>query len=128
VAYYRAGDKDIGKGRRLFNFIVPMYPTKWLTFRTVSKYREEMETNGTGTAVAVSILDVKGPSVWIGDETPDPLEHWCFTHYLIDGHHKLQAAYEAGRSLRLLSFIALSQGVAERPQVEEALRMLTESE
>ena len=83
-----------------------------------------MEANGAGTAVAISILDVKGPTTWVGEQDPDPVEHWCFTHYLLDGHHKLHAAHEAGRSLRLLSFIALAQGVAERPQVDEALGML----
>jgi hypothetical protein len=38
------------------------------------------------------------PLIADGDETPDPVEHWCFTRYLIDGHHKLHSASEAGKS------------------------------
>jgi hypothetical protein len=121
VPYYRAGSLRIGERRHLFNFVVPMYPTKWLTFRTVAEYMREMETRGTGTAVTLSLLDVKAPTDWEGEEHPDPDEHWLFTHYLIDGHHKLHAAAEKNKPLRLLSFVALSQGVSTPDQAQEAL-------
>jgi hypothetical protein len=121
VPYYRAGDCDLGQGRHLFNFVVPMYPAKWLTFQTVSAYMQELETRGSGTAVALSLLDVKGPADWNGHDTPDPVEHWLCTHYLIDGHHKLHAAAETGKPLRLLSFLALAQGVSSAEQVREAV-------
>jgi hypothetical protein len=124
VPYFRAGEKDMGDRRKLFNFVVPMYPTKWLTFRTVSDYMKEQERKGSGTAVAISVLDVKGPCDWVGEEPRGPLEHWCLTHYLLDGHHKLHAAHLSGRPLRLLTFVALSQGVSTREQVEEGLRLL----
>jgi hypothetical protein len=126
VPYLRTGEKDMGDRRKLFNFIVPMYPTKWLTFKTISDYMKEQETRGTGTAVAISVLDVKGPSDWVGDEPRGPLEHWCLTHYLLDGHHKLHAAHLSGKPLRLLTFVALSQGVSTREQVEEVLRLLSD--
>jgi hypothetical protein len=125
VPYFRAGEKDLGDGRKLFNFVVPMYPTKWLTFRTVSDYRREHETRGSGTAVAIAILDVKGPADWVDEEPRDPLEHWCLTHYLLDGHHKLHAAHQAGIPLRLLTFVALSQGVSTREQADEVLGLLS---
>jgi hypothetical protein len=125
TSYYRAGDKDLGEGRKLLNFIVPMYPTKWLTLKSVSEYMKNQETKGTGTALAIALLDIKGPADWDGDQTPDPVEHWCLTHYLLDGHHKLHAAYKAGKPLRLLTFVALSQSVSTRQQVEEALRHLS---
>ena len=124
VPYYRAGDLRIGERRHLFNFVVPMYPTKWLTFRTLAEYRREMETRGTGTAVTLSLLDVKAPAVWEGEEDPDPDEHWLFTHYLIDGHHKLHAAAEKSKPLTLLSFVALSQGVSTPDQAQEAVSFM----
>ncbi len=40
VPYFRVGDQDIGKDARLFNLVVPMFPTKWLTMTTASKYME----------------------------------------------------------------------------------------
>jgi hypothetical protein len=125
VPYYRAGDWEMGKRRTLFSFIVPMYPAKWLKMGTVSEYTRKQETEGTGTAVAISILDVKGPADWAGKEPPGPIEHWLLTHYLLDGHHKLHAAQMSGKPLRLLSFIAVSQGVSTGEQVEEALKLLS---
>jgi hypothetical protein len=124
IPYFRAGESDIGESRKLFNFIVPMYPTKWLTFRAPSVYDRELLANGAGTAVALSILDVRSPADWDGGETPDPVEHWCFTHYLIDGHHKLHSASEAGNPLRILSFVALAQSACTRDQVEQAISFL----
>jgi hypothetical protein len=125
VPYYRAGQWEMGERRRLFNFVVPMYPAKWLTMGTVSEYVRKQETEGTGTAVAISILDVKGPADWVGVEPHGPLEHWLLTHYLLDGHHKLHAAQLSGKPLRLLSFIAISQGVSTGEQVEEVLKLLS---
>lgn len=125
--YYRTGDQDLGDGRKLFNFVVPMYPTKWLTMTSVSEYMEAQETKGTGTAIAIAVLDIKGPADWLGSQTPDPVEHWSLTHYLIDGHHKLHAAHTTGMPLRLLTFVALSHGVSTVEQVEEALRHLSSS-
>lgn len=124
IPYFRAGEWDIGESRRLFNFIVPMYPTKWLTFRPPSVYQQELRENGSGTAVALSILDVRAPAISQGDPTPDPVEHWCFTHYLIDGHHKLHAASEAGRPLSILSFVALAQCASTRDEIEQAINLL----
>jgi hypothetical protein len=87
---------------------------------------KEQERKGSGTAVAVSVLDVKGPADWVGEEPSGPLEHWCLTHYLLDGHHKLHAAHLSGRPLRLLTFVALSQGVSTKEQVDEVLRLLSD--
>jgi hypothetical protein len=42
----------------------------------------------------------------------------------VDEHHKLHAASEAGQLLRLLSFVALSQGVSTREEVDEAVSIL----
>jgi hypothetical protein len=123
VPYFRAGDEDIGGGRRLFNFVVPMFPTKWLTMTTVAQYMEDLRTKASGTAVSVAVLDVRSPADW-GDPKPDPVEHWCITHYLVDGHHKLNAAAEAGKKLRLLSFIAVSQGVSTRQEIESVVELM----
>ena len=114
----------MGNSRTLFNFIVPMYPTKWITFKPLSVYEQELRIKGGGTAVALSILDVRAPTDWDGDIAPDPLEHWCFTHYLIDGHHKLHAASETGRPLNILSFVALAQSACNADELKEAISFL----
>lgn len=125
IPYFKAGDLDIGGSRKLFNFVVPMYPTKWLTFKAPSVYDQELRTEGRGTAIAVSVFDVRSPADWERDEVPpDPVEHWCFTHYLIDGHHKLHAASKAGKPLNILSFVALALSLSSRDELEQAVSFL----
>jgi hypothetical protein len=126
IPYYRAGDKNLGQGRKLFHFIVPMFPTKWLTFTTVSRYLDQIRLKGSGTALCVSVLDIRGPADWPDDVEPEFSEHWCFTHYLVDGHHKLQAAVESNRPLSILSFTASSVGVSQREEIEQAVRSMVE--
>jgi hypothetical protein len=108
ISYYRAGDQDLGQGRRLFNFIVPMFPTKWLTMTTVDKYMEVLRTKASETAISIAVLEVRSSHDWPRDRNPEVGEHWCLTHYLLDGHHKLHAAAETGKPL--------SVGVTPLPQ------------
>jgi hypothetical protein len=124
VPYYRAGEMDLGSGRKLFNFIVPMFPAKWLSMTTAAEYREALRTKASGTAVSIAVLDVRSPAI-LGSPKPDASEHWCLTHYLLDGHHKLNAASESGKPLNLLSFVAPSFGVSTREQIEEAICALS---
>jgi len=122
VPYYRAGDMQLGQDAWLFNFVVPMFPNSWLKEKTLSSFTKQIIEGEHPTAVALSILDVKGPADWEGEK--DITEHWVFTHYLIDGHHKVAAAHAADRSIRLLSYLTLSQGVSNRGQVETVLSFL----
>lgn len=123
VPYFRAGDRDIGDGRRLFNFIVPMFPLKWLRLSPESEQSEAIRTKSSGTAVSIAVLDVRSPADWPGQK-PDPVEHWCLTHYLLDGHHKLDAASRTQQPLKLLSFIACSKGVSEEADVQRTLAIM----
>ncbi|MEV0457806.1 hypothetical protein [Catellatospora methionotrophica] len=41
----------------------------------------------------------------------------ALAHFLLDGHHKMQAAAEAGRPLRLLSLLSVDAGLALPDQV-----------
>jgi len=124
VPYFRAGDRDMGESKRLFNFIVPMFPTQWLKMETVAKYREALATKASGTAIALGVLDVRSPVDWNQEKAPDPSEHWCLTHYLLDGHHKLNAASETGKPLRLLSFISSSIGISEQSEIQRVVDLM----
>jgi len=127
VPYFRAGDRDMGESKRLFNFIAPMFPTRWLNMTTLTAYKTALETKASGTAVALAILNVRGPADWSAEQPPDPVEHWCLTHYLLDGHHKLNAASEMGKPLRLLSFISAAWGISERADIERAVDLMRAS-
>jgi hypothetical protein len=39
------------------------------------------------------------------------------THFLLDGHHKLEAAAKSGAEVQLLSLISFDAGLATRDQV-----------
>lgn len=78
-----------------------MVPPSWYNAGRVDDYLAG-ERGDTGTAVAYSIFDVLQPAV---DEGEDYYEHWGLTHFLLDGHHKLEAAARGGRPIRLLSLV-----------------------
>lgn len=96
--YYRTFETKLGADRHLYEFVVPMVPPTWNDADRVTAYTDlEM-----GTAVAYSLLDVLQPAM---DEGEDYYEHWVLTHFLLDGHHKIEAAARAERPVRLLSVV-----------------------
>lgn len=124
--YYRAPQINMTDGRGLFEFIVPMFPKRWLDTEAVSSYRNELLAGSTPTALALSILDIKQPADWEGD--PEINSHWCLSHYLLDGHHKTLAASELGAPITILSFLAIEKGVSTQEQVAEAIQAFAEQE
>jgi hypothetical protein len=106
--YYRLGTRTVAPGRQLFEFLVPMFPARWLNGDVVATYTAALSRGSVPTAVAISILDVKGPAEPDGDER----EHLCLTHYMLDGHHKVFAAASCNRTVSLVSFLALGEGIS----------------
>ena len=74
------------------------------------------------TAVAVAVLDICEPAV---DEGTDHYEHWGLTHFLLDGHHKFEAAAGIGRPLRLLSLVSVGASLATPEQVARIPSLLS---
>jgi hypothetical protein len=122
--YYRVDPANVMSNRgRLFEFIVPMFPQRYLEEKTIQSYKSLLENQNTPTALAISILDVKQPADWHGDAR-EVREHWCLAHYLLDGHHKIYAASQGGRPISLLSFLAVDKGVSNTDQIAEVLAVL----
>ncbi|MFG2621331.1 hypothetical protein ACGFXC_27320 [Streptomyces sp. NPDC048507] len=107
--YYRTFETAVATDAHLYEFVVPMVPPTWNDRERVEAYTASMERGTIPTAVAVSTLDVCGPETGFGD---DPSVHWGLTHFLLDGHHKLEAAAAAGRPVRLLSLLTLDESLA----------------
>lgn len=118
VEYYRSQTKNIDVFQQLFEFIVPMFPIGWLGDNEVREYEARISEGLKPTALALSVLDVKQPANW-GDKV-EVTEHWCLTHYLLDGHHKVYAASNLNQPITLLSFLAIKQSLA----TEEEITML----
>ena len=117
--YYRAPAVPLGEGKRLFEFVVPMFPKDWLSEKTLRAYAGRLAAGERPTALAVSTLDVRGPAT--REEGPEVTEHWCLAHYLLDGHHKTRAASLTERPITLLSFLATAESVATEENVDRAL-------
>ncbi|MFE2853909.1 hypothetical protein ACFXJO_22620 [Streptomyces lavendulae] len=107
--YYRTFETAVDADAHLYEFVVPMVPPTWNERERVEEYAALMGRGTVPTAVAISTLDVCQPALGLGD---DPSAHWGLTHFLLDGHHKLEAAATAGRPLRLLSLLALGESLA----------------
>lgn len=100
--YYRTFETPVGPKQHLYEFMVPMVPPTWNDEQRVAEYSSDNSAANPPTAVAYSLLDVIQPAVEEGD---DYYEHWVLSHFLLDGHHKVQAAATAGRPIRLLSLV-----------------------
>jgi hypothetical protein len=119
--YYRTFETRVDDDAHLFEFVVPLVRPAWNAMPTVAGHAELLRTTSAPTAVAVSTLDVSRP--WVeAAKSSDWFEHWCLTHFLLDGHHKMQAAALTDRPLRLLSLVSLE----ESPAGDEAVARLPE--
>ncbi|GAA1656514.1 hypothetical protein [Actinoplanes couchii] len=114
--YYRTFETRVSSDAHLYEFVVPMVPPSWNDRARVDAYAADLAAGAPGTAVAVSLLDVCAPAV---DQGSDYYTHWALVHFLLDGHHRMQAAAETGRPLRLLSLLSLEAGLAAASQTAE---------
>ncbi|MFE4262739.1 hypothetical protein [Streptomyces sp. NPDC056883] len=115
--YYRTFETAVDADAHLYEFVVPMVPLTLNDRERVEEYVALMEQGTVPTAVAISTLDVCQSALGLAD---DPAAHWGLTHFLLDGHHKLEAAAAAGRPVRLLSLLALGESLAG---AEESARL-----
>lgn len=111
--YYRTFGTTVDSDAHLFEFVVPMVPPSWNDSNRVAAYASELAGPSRMTAVAVSILDVCQPAGGSGDH----VTHWALTHFLLDGHHKMQAAADSRQQLQLLSLLSVDASLAHPDQV-----------
>ncbi|MEI2808794.1 MAG: hypothetical protein V9F00_00855 [Nocardioides sp.] len=108
--YYRTFQTRVAEDEHLFEFVVPMVPPGWNERGRVQHYIDLMATGVTPTAVALSTLDVCAPAS--DDESVDYYTHWGLTHFLLDGHHKFEAAAKTSSRLQLLALVSLDGSLA----------------
>ena len=112
--YYRTFDAPLDPASHLFEFVVPMVSPQRNDPARVVEFQTRLHSSSAPTAVAVSVLYVCQPANGGG---PDRIEHWTLTHFLLDGHHKVEAAARSARSVRLLSLLSVSNSIATPQQV-----------
>jgi hypothetical protein len=123
--YYRADTQVFAGTSCLFEFVIPMFPQRWLDKQRVEKMKRLFGAGKKPTAISLSVLDVKQPADWTRNSVVT--EHWCLAHYLIDGHHKAYAASQCNSPITLLSFLSLGQGVSgdeQKTKIVEIMKTL----
>lgn len=110
IEYYRGQDKPIKEEDKIYEFFIPIFKNSQLDEKRIKYYEDLIEAGQKPTVLALSFLDVKCPCFYPvinGLEVkPDFFRHWCFANYLIDGHHKIQAAHRKQKSITILTFLA----------------------
>ncbi len=95
-----------------------MVPPTWNDRRRVADDAATASA-GAATAVAYSLLDVLQPAM---DEGEDYYEHWVLTRFLLDGHHKAEAAAATGQPVRLLCLVDETISIASPDEVDTMVR------
>jgi hypothetical protein len=122
VEYYRGLTKEISNTSKLFEFIVPTFPVGWLEEETIDMYKSLVSNEIKPTALCLSVLDVKEPADY--QEGTNHTQHWCLTHYIIDGHHKVFSAASENKPITILSFIASNESIADENDISSLLDFL----
>lgn len=113
-SYYRTYATAVDATAHLYEFVVPMVPPAWNDGSRVAGYIEARSSSSLPTAVAVSILDICAPA---SGPSTDYYTHWGLTHFLLDGHHKMQAAAENNQKVRLLTFLSIDGSLATEESI-----------
>ena len=116
TVYYRTFEAPVDADAHLYEFIVPMVPPTWNEPTRTRKHAERLAVSSRPTAIAVSTLDVCQPAM--SNQSLDYYSHWALTHFLLDGHHKMDAAAQSGRPLQLLSLVSMDGSLASKDQIE----------
>jgi hypothetical protein len=124
TAYYRTFETAIEADAHLYEFVVPMTPL-WNEESKVAEYAKILQASSAPTAVAISTLDVCQPAT--DSSSTDYYQHWGLTHFLLDGHHKMHAAADTGRPLRLLSLLSIDGSLATPEQVARIPQLRNQS-
>lgn len=119
--YYRTFQTSVSADAHLYEFVVPMVPPTWNDRARVTEFTQLLQHDSHPTIVAVSTLDITQPAM--DDESSDYYQHWVLTHFLLDGHHKIEAAATSGTSLQLLSFVSIDASLSTEDNVRRLLTL-----
>jgi hypothetical protein len=97
-------DPKLATDRRLlFHLIAPLEPIATLDPGRVEHYVPTADQGQLSPAIGLSVLDVRAPANWYRQDGYE--HHWTLTTYVLDGHHRIQAASQAGAAMPILLFI-----------------------
>ncbi|WP_165024303.1 hypothetical protein [Dysgonomonas sp. ZJ279] len=106
MTYYRGMDKIILDKEKLFEFFIPLYQPQSLNEDRVLFYQNQIKKGIQPTAISLSVVDTKESMIFDEESEDGVICHWGFANYLLDGHHKIQAAAREQKTITLISFIS----------------------
>ncbi|MCC8435935.1 hypothetical protein HP567_015430 [Brevibacillus sp. M2.1A] len=116
--YYKAGLRNISSMKKIEEYIVPIQSSESLNHVAINDYVERVNVEETPTALSISFLDIKYP-----------LNHFdeigVYSHFLLDGHHKMFAANKAKKAITLLSYLSIDESFANKEQLGNIFQVLT---
>ncbi|MBG9940575.1 hypothetical protein ABE237_25390 [Brevibacillus formosus] len=116
--YYKAGLRSISSMKKIEEYIVPIQSSESLNHVAINDYVERVNAEETPTALSISFLDIKYPLNHFD-------EIWVYSHFLLDGHHKMFAANKAKKAITLLSFLSIDESFANKEQLGNLFQVLT---
>jgi hypothetical protein len=118
--YYRGLSRRVDQDSALFEFVVPMFPSRWLDGQRIAEWERHLRDGNRPTALALGLVLAKEPALIEHD--PAPARHLCLAHFLLDGHHRVFAAAATAKRVTLLSFLSVDESDGELGVVLDELR------
>jgi len=103
--YFRDETHKLRPGEKLYEFLIPFQDRHTLDEARITEFEKQLKAGEEPTAIAVGILDVKESMDDI-EEPPEFSVHWSFANYILDGHHKIEAAARAEKPMTILTFVS----------------------
>jgi hypothetical protein len=107
--YYRLCTLAMPPDGLLIELGIPLHQPGTLDRQTVERYKIELQEGRAPAVLTVDVLDIRQPATWEGN--PAITKHYVLAQYLLDGHHKLQAAAELGVAIQILSFVSREESI-----------------
>lgn len=123
--YYRTPARQIDSENKLFEFVVPLVPPSWNDQARVEAHAAMLKESDTPTCLSLGVLDIRQQADW--DTADGGLIHWTLAHYLLDGHHKIEAAARTGSKLQILSLVSINDSLASEDEVRRLPKLFDPS-
>lgn len=104
MKYYRGVTEKINDYTSFYEFFVPLYQPEYLNEEHIQFYQEQIRNGYQPTAISLGTMEGKTAIQWSPDLDND-YDHLYFVHYLMDVHHKIQAAAREAKPITLISFV-----------------------
>ena len=112
--HYWGQDSRIDNDTVLHESILPLVSQAQLIKSRIKYYQSQIRSRSIPTALALSIADVRCVSQRQLD--------WKLIHFLIDGHHKIEAASRLRKEITLLSFLSVSESLARSQHTKKIVK------